>query len=370
MIPFLSENYYFPGNFVGPGTQAQKYINTFKRTIANSLNADPSEIHLTSGGTIANNIGIKGFILANAHKGNHLICSEIDYPDILTNVAFFEENGFTVTYLKANFDGMIDLAELKNAINKETILVMTTLANHVLGTIQPIMKIKEIIKEKNIETALFVDAGHAYGRMKIDVKAFDCEMLSFSGHKIHGPQGTGSLYIKKGVKINQYLHGISRIDDLNTGGISMAALAGLSKAVEIQFADLEKNIDTMKSMRLRLLDGIRKNIDNVSINGPIDDNRICHNLNISVPFIEGEGLMLMLDIANISVATGSACASQGLKPNYILMATGRTFLQSHGSIKLTLSRMTTEDEIEYVIEKFTEAVKKLKKLSPLSQDSK
>jgi cysteine desulfurase len=362
MMPYLTDRFYFPSNFVSTGSNAKKDINDFKQVIANSLNADISEIHLTSSGTSANNVGVKGYILANAERGNHIVCSEIDYPDILTNAAFFEDSGFEVTYLGADRDGFINLDELKSAIRKDTILVMTTLANHVMGTIQPVKEIKNIIGD----IALFVDAAHAYGRLPIDVKDLNCELLTFSAHKIHGPQGAGALYVKKGIDLAQTKHGIMRMDDLDTGCISMAALAGMAKAIELQFKDLEANIARMNTLQKRLLDGIEKNLGKVFINGPLGEKRICHNLNISIEYIEGEGLMLMLDMAGITVATGSACASQGLKPNYILMATGRNFVQSHGSIKFTLSRMTTAEEIDYVVEKFTEVVGKLKKLSPLN----
>lgn len=367
MLPYLTEHFYFPGNFISTGSLAKKAVSNFKKTIAQSMNADEQEIHLTSGGTAANNVGIKGYIMANADKGSHIICSEVDYPDILTNAAFFEESGFDVTYIGADKDGFIKLDELQNAITGETILVMTTFANHVMGTIQPVKKISEIIKSKNPQTALFVDAGQAYGRMHIDVKELGIDLMSVSAHKIHGPQGAGALFVKKGIKLSQTKHGIVRMDDLDTGGISMAALAGFAKAVEIQFKDLDVYIEHIRNLQNRLLEGIQKNIDHIYINGPIGENRICHNLNVSMDYIEGEAIMMMLDLAGITVATGSACASQGLKANYILMATGRNFVQSHGSMKFTLSRFNTEDEIDYVIEKLSEIVKILRERSPLTK---
>ena len=365
MLPYLTEKFYFPGNFIRTGSNARKDIDDCKKIIAASLNAESSEINITSGGTSANNIGIKGYVVGNSHHGKHLICSLVDYPDILTHAAFYETNGYEITYLGANSDGFIDLEELERSIRTDTILLMTTLANHVLGTIQPINKIKEIINRKNPQCALFIDAGHAYGRMPIDVKNFDCDLLTFSAHKINGPQGAGALYIKKGTIISQTKHGIARIDELETGGISLAAIAGMAKAIEIQFQSLNLYIEQMLTLRNRLLAGIEAKIGRVFLNGPLDENRICHNLNISIEDVEGEGLMLMLDLAGITVNTGSACASQGLKPNYVLMATGRSFTQSHGSIKFTLSRMTTESEIDYVIDKFSEQVLKLRRISPL-----
>ena len=365
MMPYFTADYYLPGNYTSTGTKSKKALNDFKKIIADSLNADIDEIHFTSGGTAANNIGIKGFVMANAERGQHIICSQIDYPDILTNAAFFEENGFDVTYLGADKEGFIDLEELKSSIRNDTILVMTTLANHVTGTIQPIKKIRNIIGS---DIGLFVDAGHAYGRMMIDVKDLNIDILTFSAHKIHGPQGVGAIYVRKGIKLAQITHGISRIDTLNTGGISLAAIAGMAKAIELQFKDLQTNIDLMTTLRNRLLKGIEEQIGKVLVNGPLGDNRISHNLNISIEDVEGEGIMLMLDIFKISVATGSACSTQGLQPNYVMMAIGRNFVQSHGSIKFTLSRMTTEKEIDYVIEKFCEVINKLRKISPLRKE--
>jgi len=366
MMPYLTEKYFFPGNFVSTGSKTQNDIQQFKSVIAQSLNASPDEIHLTSGGTVANNIAIKGYIMANAHRGNHIICSTIDYPDILTNAAFFEDSGFQITYLSANHDGFISLDELKSAISSNTILVMTTLANHVLGTIQPILKIKDIITQSNPNTALFVDAGHAYGRMPVDVKALGIDMLSFSGHKIHGPQGSGALYVNKNIVIAQTMHGVSRVDQFFTGGVSMANLAGMCKAIELMYSDLDKHITHMRDLQEYLLKGIQSKLEKVTLNGTWGEHRICHNLNISIEEVEGEALTMLMDISGVTVATGSACASQGLKPNYILMATGRSFTQSHGSIRFTLSRLNTLDEINYTIERFVDAVKKLRKMSPFS----
>jgi len=306
--------------------------------------------------------------MANVDKGNHIICSEVDYPDILTNAAFFESSGFEITYLSADKDGFVDLNEFKNAIKKSTIFVMTTLVNHVMGTIQPVKRMKEILIEAGSEASLFVDAVQGYGKMNIDVKDLGADLLSISAHKIHGPQGAGALYMKKGIHLAQIKHGIVRMDDLDTGGISMATLAGMAKAVELQFNDLDKHISHMSSLRDRLYTGITQRIGDVLVNNPMGEGSICHNLNISIEDIEGEAIMMMLDVAGITVATGSACASQGLKPNYILMATGRTFTQSHGSIKFTLSRMTTEEEIDYTVERFADVVSKLKRMSPLHKE--
>jgi cysteine desulfurase len=368
MLPYLTDRFYLPGNFIKTGATAKNDISAFKSVIADSLYAKPSEIHFTPSGTIANNIAIKGYILANAGRGNHIICSFVDYPDILTNVAFFEESGFMVTYLSANAEGFIDLDELSRSIRKDTILVMTTFANHVLGTIQPIAKIREIIQGKNPDTALFVDASQAFGRLSINPVEMGIDMLSISAHKINGPQGAGALYVREGLSLAQIQHGISRVDDYATGGTSMASLAGMAKAVEIQFSDLSSHISRMRELQVRLLTGIQSRLEHVSLNGPpIGEHRICHNLNVSIEDVEGEAIMMMMDMAGITIATGSACASQGLKPNYVMMAVGKSFTQSHGSMKFTFSRLTTADEIDYTTEKFCEIVMKLRKYSPLHE---
>ncbi len=365
MMPYFTEKYFFPGNFVSTGSSIQQDLDDFKHIIANSMGAKAQEIHFTSGGTSANNIGIKGYLMANASKGAHIICSVVDYPDILTNAAFFENSGFEVTYLNADWNGFIDLNELREAIRPDTILMMTTFANHIMGTIQPIKEIRKILNDSSNHIPLFVDAGHAYGRMPIQVDDYGIDMMSVSGHKIHGPQGVGALYVRSGLQINNSKHGINRVDNLETGCVSIANIAGFAKAVQLQFSDLNNHIKKMTSLRERLYSGIKKNISHILLNGPEGDQRISHNLNVSFDYIEGEAIMMMLDVYNITVATGSACASQGLKPNYVLMATGRNFVQSHGSIKFTLSRFTTEEEVDYVIEKLTEIVEELRSRSPL-----
>jgi len=364
MMPYLTHKYYYPGNFFSTGSEAKKDLLEFKTIIAESLGASADEIHLTCSGTSANNIAIKGYILANAQRGNHIICSQVDYPDILTNAAFFEESGFDVTYLPADIEGFVDLDLLRSSLRADTILVMTTLANHVLGTIQPVQKMRDIMTQARSKAALFVDAAHAYGRMLLDVKTLGADMLTLSAHKIHGPQGAGALYVKKGIMLAQSKHGINRMDEYDTGCISMANLAGMARAVELTFADIERDIANMRNMQTYLLKGLEDNLGKLTVNGALGEGRICHNLNVSIEEVEGEALTMLLDLAGITVATGSGCASQNLQPNYVMMAVGKSFTQSHGSIKFTMSRLTTKDEIDYTIERFSDSVKKLRKFSP------
>ena len=365
MMPYFEDKFYFPKNFIETGEKTASELRNFKETIAKTIGAKAKEIHFTSGGTSANNLAIKGFLSANASKGTHLICSVIDYPDLLTNAAFFEQSGFEVTYLKADWDGFIDLEELKKAIRPDTILFMTTLANHTTGTIQPLKEIKKILSEADHKIAIHVDACEAYARLPINVDELGIDLMSVSAHKFHGPQGVGFLYQRKGIVLGQVEHGINRIDNLETGGISIAGIAGMTKAVELAFDNFEENTKKIRDLSNYLLQQIEEKIPYTILNGPRGDKRAPHNINISFEYIEGEAIMMMMDLNGISADTGSACASEGLKPNYVLMALGRTHEQSHGSIKFTLSRYNTFEEIDYTVDKLVQIVRDLRARSPL-----
>lgn len=368
MQPYLTEKFWYPGSFISTGEAINTALTSFKNTIAQSLNAKPNEIHFTSGGTMANNIAIKGIVTANAETGTHIICSAVDYPDILTNAAFFEQNGFDITYLSADANGFINLEELQEAIRPETILFMTTIVNHVIGTIQPMKEIRQILESADHKIYFHADAGQAYGKMPLDVNTLGVDTLSISAHKIHGPQGVGALFVKTGTKLGQLIHGVSRVDNLQTGGVNIALLAGFAKAVELNFTDLKSLVDKLYDLSEYLLTSIKQKIPHVELNGPCGRKRAAHNINVTVDYIEGEALTMMLDLQGITVATGSACASQGLTANYVLMAIGKNHMQSHGSLKFTVSRYTTKEDIDYVVEKLAEITIELRKRSPLYKE--
>ena len=362
---YMKNRYYFPENFNAMGTATSEDLSNAKKIIADSMNADVKEIHFTSGGTAANNLAIKGYLTANSNKGTHIICSVIDYPDILTNAAFFEKSGFDVTYLNADNEGFIDLEQLKSSIREDTILFMTTLGNHTVGTIQPVKEIREILDSAKQKIALHVDACEAYARIPIDVNELGIDLMSISAHKIHGPQGIGVLYQRKGIALGQVQHGVNRMDNLQTGGMNIASIAGFAKAVELAFNDLDTNIAKIRKLSDYLLNKIESTIPDTLLNGPRGAKRAPHNINISFDYIEGEAIMMMMDINGVSISTGSACASQGLKANYVLMALGRSHEQSHSSMKFTFSRYNTFQEIDYTVEKLAEVVKELRSRSPL-----
>ncbi|MCF7919917.1 MAG: cysteine desulfurase [Candidatus Cloacimonetes bacterium] len=368
MLPYLREKFQFPENFIKTGTERANELSIFKEIIAESINAQPAGLHFTSSGTEANNLAIKGYLSANAHRGNHIICSVVDYPDILTNAAYFEESGFEVTYLRCDEYAFIDLDELQEELRADTILVMTTLANHTVGTLQDVKTISQLIRDSASEAALFVDACQAYGRYAIDVEEMGIDMMSISAHKIHGPQGIGALYIRSGISIAPTKHGVNRIDPLSTGGLSIANIAGFAKAVELAFSDFDENVKYIRELSRYLCESIERKIPYTMLNGAPCEYRVAHNVNISFDFIEGEAIMMMLDQYDINVATGSACFSEGLQANYIMMAMGRNHEQSHSSMKFTLSRYNTRAEVDYVVEKLTEIVAELRRRSPLYLD--
>ncbi len=362
---YMKNRYYFPENFNATGTEISSDLELAKKIIADSIAANSTEIHFTSGGTAANNIAIKGYLTANSNKGTHIICSVIDYPDILTNAAFFEKSGFDVTYLNADNEGFIDLEQLKNSLREDTILFMTTIGNHTVGTIQPIKEIREILDSAEQKIAMHVDACEAYARIPINVNELGIDLMSISAHKIHGPQGVGALYQRKGIVLGQVQHGVNRMDNLQTGGMNIASIAGFAKAVELAFDEKEDNMAKIRKLSDYLLNKIESIIPDTLLNGPRGNRRAPHNINISFDYIEGEAIMMMMDINGVSISTGSACASQGLKPNYVMMALGRNHEQSHSSMKFTLSRYNTFQEIDYTVEKLAEVVKELRSRSPL-----
>ncbi|MFB3845395.1 MAG: cysteine desulfurase family protein [Candidatus Cloacimonadaceae bacterium] len=370
MKPYFTEKFWFPGTFISTGEEINSAVNEFRNIIAQSLQVKPQEIHFTSGGTLANNIAIKGLVTANSDKGSHIICSTVDYPDLLTNAAFFEQNGFEVTYLPADAEGVVSAQALKAAIRPDTILFMTTIVNHVIGTIQPMAEYKKVLSEADHKIFFHADAGQAYGKMELNPEELGVDTLSVSAHKIHGPQGVGALYVKSGTKLGQLIHGVTRVDNLQPGGINIALLAGFAKAVKLTFADLPAQIERLYELSDYLLSSIEAKIPYVELNGPRGRKRVAHNINVTVDYIEGEALTMMLDLQGITVATGSACASQGLTPNYVMMAIGKNHMQSHGSLKFTVSRYTTKQDLDYTVEKLAEAAAELRKRSPLYQPAK
>ncbi|PKN72433.1 MAG: cysteine desulfurase [Candidatus Cloacimonetes bacterium HGW-Cloacimonetes-3] len=365
MQPYFGEKFWYPGSFISTGEAINDDLKRFSGIVADSIGASEAELHFCSGGTLANNMAIKGLAAAYGKESKHIIVSVVDYPDLLTNAAYLEKQGFEVSYLSANEEGFVNLQELQSAIRSDTIMFMTTAVNHVVGTVQPLAEIKAILNTADHKIYFHVDAGQAYGKIALNVDELGVDTMAISAHKIHGPQGVGALYQRSDVKLGQIIHGVKRVDNLQTGGLNIALIAGFAKAVQLTFADLNGTISNLRAMSNYLLSTLEANIPEIELNGPRGDKRAPHNINVSISYIEGEAITMMLDASGITVATGSACASQGLKANYVLMAMGKNHVQSHGSMKFTLSKYTTKAEIDETVAALANITTELRKRSPL-----
>jgi len=362
MLPFMTEKYGNPSSVYSLGSEARVAVEEARESIANHLGAESKEIFFTGCGTESDNWAIKGTAYKLKDKGNHIITSKIEHHAVLHTCQYLEKQGFEVTYLDVDEDGVVDLEQLKNSIKEETILITIMYANNEIGTIQPIKEIGEIAKEKNI--LFHTDAVQAVGHLNIDVKEENIDMLSLSAHKLHGPKGVGVLYIKKGVRIDNLLEGGAQERRKRAGTENVAGIVGLAKAMDMAYDNLEEKNEKLISLRNKLINEIETRIDHVKLNGH-RTKRLPGNVNISFEFIEGESLLLSLDMMGIAASSGSACTSGALDPSHVLMAIGLTHEIAHGSLRLSLGDFNTEEEINYVVDQLEIIVDRLRKMSPL-----
>lgn len=346
------------------GRRSKEAIENARNTIAKFLNADEKEIYFTAGGTESDNWAIKGVAFANKNKGNHIITTKIEHHAILHTCEYLEKFGFETTYLDVDQNGMIDLEQLKNSIRPETILISVMFANNEIGTIQPIEKIGEIAKENEI--IFHTDAVQALGGVKIDVKKQHIDLMSMSSHKVGGPKGIGAMYIRKGVKIDNFIHGGGQERGKRAGTEGVQNIVGFGKAVELANEDFNQHVEKLTAIRNKLMEGIKKNIPDVILNGH-PTMRLPNNVNFSYKYVEGESILLLLDMEGISASSGSACTSGSLDPSHVLLATGLDHGTAHGSIRFTISEETTEDDIDFVIETMKNIIVKLRAISPLNK---
>ena len=340
------------------GREAKNALDRSRRVIAAKINANSDEIIFTSGGTEADNLAIRGVAYANKDK-NHIITSKIEHHAVLNTCKQLEKEGFRVTYLDVDGGGFVDLEQLKNAIDEKTALVSIMHANNEIGTIEPIEEISRICKEKNI--LFHTDAVQSFTKVPINVKKMGIDLLSLSAHKIHGPKGMGALYIREGVKTNKMLYGGHQENDLRAGTENVPGIVGFAKAVEISN---DKDIKRMTKIRDKLINAVFERIPDVLLNGS-KEKRLCNNADFSFKYVEGESLLLYLDSRGIAVSTGSACSSKSLKPSHVLTAIGLKPEIAHGSLRFTLSKETTEEDIDYVIGHLVETIGYFRKMSPL-----
>nr|WP_320161719.1 cysteine desulfurase NifS [uncultured Methanoregula sp.] len=362
MIPYYTEHFGNPSSIYSIARESKKAIDTARAQAAKALNAEPDEIYFTSGGSESDNWAIKGIAFANRQKGNHLITSKIEHHAVLHTFEYLEKEGFTVTYLPVDKYGSVDPAELEKAITDKTILVSIMYANNEIGTIEPIPELAAVAKKHKVY--FHTDAVQAIGNIPIDVKAQDIDLLSLSAHKFYGPKGVGVLYIRKGVKIDNLIHGGGQERRRRAGTENIAGIVGLGKAIEMATADIEGHNRKIRAMKDRLQAGILEKIPNAYLNGH-PEKRLPGNINISFEFIEGESMLLWLDDEGICASTGSACTSGSLEPSHVLLATGLPVEISHGSLRLTLGDSNTQEDVDFVLGALPKIVLRLREMSPL-----
>lgn len=367
MMEYMTEKFGNPSSIHSFGREVKKAVDEARQQVASLLNADPSEIFFTSGGTEADNLALKGVAFANRKKGNHIITTCIEHHAILHTCEYLEKNGFKVTYLPVDENAMVRIEDLKKAITEDTILISVMFANNEVGTIQPIKEIGQIAHEKGIY--FHTDAVQAAGNYPIDVKEYNIDLLTLSAHKFHGPKGIGALYVRRGVRINAVQHGGGQERSLRAGTENVPGIVGLGKAAEIAKRDMPKKLTHITALRDKLIKGIMEKIPDIKLNGH-PTQRMPGSVNFSFLYVEGESLLLNLDLKGIAASSGSACTSGSLDPSHVLLAMGLTHEVAHGSLRITLGRANTEDDIEYCLTVLPEIVERLRSMSPLNAAAK
>ena len=362
MIPYLTNNYGNPSSVYSLGSKSKVAVEKAREQVADAIGAGKKEVFFTSGGSEADNWAIRGIAYKYRDKGNHIITSKVEHHAVLHTCQYLEKHGFEVTYLDVDEEGLIDLEDLKSAITDKTILISIIFANNEIGTIQPIKKIGEIARSNNVY--FHTDAVQAIGSLEIDVNDLNIDLLSLSAHKFYGPKGIGALYVKRGIRLDSIITGGGQERGKRAGTENVAGIVGLGKAIELAIENIDENSKKLTKLRDSLIKKIENNIDNVRLNGH-RTKRLPGNVNMCFEFIEGESLLLSLDMVGIAASSGSACTSGSLDPSHVLLAIGLPHGIAHGSLRLSLGLNNTEEEVDYVVEKLVEIVERLRKMSPL-----
>lgn len=362
MLPYFSIEYGNPSSLYSIGRRAKRALEEARRKIANIINCKPNEIYFTSCGTESDNLAIKGIAYANKEKGKHIITSKIEHPAVLNTCKELEEQGYKVTYLDVDQNGIVNVEQLKASIKTDTILITIMFANNEIGTIQPIEEIGKIAKGNNIY--FHTDSVQAVGSIKIDVQKLNIDSLSLSGHKFYGPKGVGALYVKTGVPFEKFISGGHQERNKRAGTENVAGIVGIGKAIELAYENLDEYNKKIKELRDYYVKQVEEKIPYIKINGDME-KRLPGNSNISFRFIEGEGLLLNLDLKGICASSGSACTSGSLDPSHVLLAIGLPHEIAHGSLRVSIGKYNTKEEIDYLIENLMEIVTRLREMSPL-----
>ncbi len=365
MLPYFTEHYGNPSSVYEFSTPCKQAIGAARETIAKSLGAKPGEIYFTAGGTESDNWAIKATAEAYASKGKHIITSKIEHHAVLHTCEYLEKRGFEVTYVDVDENGIVKVDELKRAIRPDTILISVMFANNEIGTIEPIKEIGQIAKDNGI--LFHTDAVQAYGHIPIHVDEYHIDMLSSSAHKLNGPKGIGFLYIRTGLKTRSFIHGGAQERKRRGGTENVPGIVGYGKAVELAMASMEERDEKERGLRDYLIGRVMAEVPFVRLNGH-RNQRLSNNANFAFQFIEGESLLIMLDGSGICGSSGSACTSGSLDPSHVLLAIGLPHEIAHGSLRLTVSPDNTKEEMDLVVDRIKEIVKKLRDMSPLYED--
>ncbi|MDD7216524.1 MAG: cysteine desulfurase NifS [Firmicutes bacterium] len=364
MIPYFTEKFGNPSSLYDKGLEARDAVTHAREQVAALINADPGEIFFTAGGTEADNWAVFGAADKLKEKGNHIITTKIEHHAMLHSCAFLEKHGFDVTYLDIDKDGRVDLQQLKDSITDKTILISVMMVNNEIGTVQPIKEIGKIAKEHKI--LFHTDAVQALGNVPIDVKDMGIDLMSMSSHKIYGPKGEGALFIRKGVRISNYLHGGAQEAGRRAGTENLTGIVGFGKAAELARVHFDEHVKHSSTLRDYLVERILNEIPDTTLNGTMEE-RHPGNANITFKYIEGESILLLLNQFGISVSTGSACSSKSLEPSHVLVALGVPVEMIHGTVRFTVGDFTTKEDIDYVVDCLKQVVIRLRELSPINE---
>jgi cysteine desulfurase len=367
MLPYFTDAFGNPSGICSYGQEAKGAIEEARAKVANLISARNEEIIFTSGGTEADNFALKGVAFANESKGNHIITSAIEHHAVLEACKFLERRGFSVTYLSVDAYGLVDPDDIKKAITDKTILISVMHANNEVGTIEPIAEIGKVAREAGIY--FHTDAVQTAGHIPIDVNKLGVDLLSMSAHKLYGPKGVGALYVRKGTRLAPFMHGGEQEKGRRASTENVPGIVGFGKASELAQQEMNEEAKRLTHLRDQLIKGLLGRIDHVHLNGH-PTIRLPNNVNVSVDYIEGESILLNLDLAGICVSTGSACSSASLEPSHVPVALGLPPEQAHGSLRLTLGKWTEEADITRVLEVMPQVVAKLRAISPLLKERK
>ncbi len=362
MLPYFTQHFGNASSVYDTGRDARKALEEARRAVADSLHAKPSEIYFTAGGSESDNWAIKGAAYAHQGKGKHIITTQIEHHAVLHTCEYLEKQGFEVTYLPVDEYGLVTAAQVEKALRPDTILISIMAANNEIGTVMPIAEIGRMARERKV--LFHTDAVQAIGAMEVDVEEWHVDMLSLSAHKFHGPKGVGALYIRNGVRLDNFVHGGAQERGRRAGTENVAGIVGLGEAIRLATLDLPAHVQKVSALRDALIKGILEHIPEVRLNGH-PTKRLPGNVNVSIRYIEGEAMLLRLDMAGIAASSGSACTSGSLDPSHVLLAIGLPHEIAHGSLRFSLSGDTTREEVDEVIRILPGIIKTLREMSPL-----